>query len=146
MTYHPTAMVRPDAITRTGVIRPFNVVDEDPVNYARHEIDPFIKAIRSQGASVVKMDGGPLPTFQGGGLPTFQGGGLGGLGIISPEVIRTLSGGFGQDDTLEPSPVSYADFDAMRTKAEKARTQRWVFGAVGVALGVGAMFAASRLF
>lgn len=119
-------MVRPDEIIRTGSIQPFNVVSQNPVTAARHEIDPFIQSIRSQGSSIVTLNGG------------------GGLGIINPEVIRTISG-LGQD-TLDPSPVPYADFYAVREQADKYKTHRFIFGAVGVLAGVLGTYAAVKLF
>ena len=70
--------IRPDEVIRSGIIQPFSVRSMDPVAFARHEIDPFINAIRPHGPmSPVTIDGS--------------------LGIVSPEVIRSLSG-FGQEN------------------------------------------------
>jgi hypothetical protein len=54
--YHPHMMIRPDGIVRSGIIQPFSVRSMDPVQFARHEIDPFINAIRPGAAQY--MDGG----------------------------------------------------------------------------------------
>ena len=82
--------IRPDEVIRSGIVQPFSVRSMDPVAFARHEIDPFINAIRPHGPmSPVTMDGA--------------------LGIVSPEVIRSLSGGFGQDASVE-AQVGKAQF------------------------------------
>ena len=95
MAHAYAELVRPDNITRSGIIQPFNVVSQSPVRFARDEIQPFIQAIRPQG-SMYRQGG---VTLQG-GLPnaqlTFEGGPF---GIVSPEVIRTL----GQEEpTMSP--------------------------------------------
>lgn len=123
-------LVRPDEIIRSGSIQPFNVVSQNPVTYARHEIDPFINAIRPQGSSIVTIDGA---------------GRGGGLGIVNPEVIRTISG-LGSDDVLQPSPVPYDDFYAMREQADKYKTHRLIFGAVGLLAGVLGTWAVTKAF
>lgn len=104
MNLHPYEMVRPDNITRSGIIQPFSVRAMDPVQYARAEINPFINAIRPQGATI------------NGGL---------GLGIVSPEVIRSL----GQASTPEM---------AEQIRQQEARRTRIKAGVVGAALGVAA--------
>ncbi len=80
-TLHPPMTIRPDEVIRSGIIQPFSVRSMDPVTFARHEIDPFINAIR------------PMCPQSGG--VTIDG--ASGLGIVSPEVIRSLSG-FGQEN------------------------------------------------
>jgi len=60
-TLHPSMTIRPDEIMRSGSVQPFSVRSMDPVQFARHEIDPFIKAIRPQGSVYdpnVQLDGG----------------------------------------------------------------------------------------
>lgn len=69
---HPPMTIRPDEITRSGTIQPFGVRVTSPVDFARHEINPFINAIRPSGSNMVATIDGP------------------GLGIVSPEVIRSL--------------------------------------------------------
>lgn len=74
-------LVRPDNITRSGIIQPFNVVSQSPVTYARREINPFINAVRSQASQYsagISIDGASGVRFQRG------------LGIVSPEVVRSL--------------------------------------------------------
>lgn len=79
---HPPMTIRPDEVIRSGIVQPFSVRSMDPVAFARAEINPFINAIRPGGphSGGVTMDGS--------------------LGIVSPEVIRSLSG-FGQDASVE---------------------------------------------
>jgi len=48
---------RPDAVTRTGVPAPYGIRFVDPVEVARHTIDPFILGIRPMGPTVA-----PRPT------------------------------------------------------------------------------------
>jgi hypothetical protein len=114
---------------RSGIIQPFNVVSQNPVAYARQEINPFIKAIRPTGSGIVTMDGG--------------------LGIVNPEVIRTISGlgdeAMPSPGELQPSPVPYADYYAMREKADKYSTHRWMFLAGGLIAGLVGGWAASKL-
>jgi hypothetical protein len=50
--YHPAMTIRPDDIVRSGIIQPFTVRGMDPVQFARHEIDPFINAIRPEGGTL----------------------------------------------------------------------------------------------
>ncbi len=56
---HPPMSIRPDEVIRSGIIQPFGVRSVDPVTFARHEIDPFIQAIRPGGPNSggVTMDG-----------------------------------------------------------------------------------------
>jgi len=110
-------LVRPDDIYKTGVIQPFNVVSQSPVAFARKEIDPFIQAIRPEGTTYV-----PSGTYDG-------------LGIVSPEVIRTLgcsAGGCGRS-------FGTAEEDAAKAAA-KFKNQRWYYGVGGLVLGVAAGF------
>jgi hypothetical protein len=73
---HPPMTIRPDEITRSGIIQPFGVRHTDPVAFARHEIDPFINAVRASGSNIVATIDGP------------------GLGLVSPVAVRSL----GQDE------------------------------------------------
>lgn len=82
MMYAQPELVRPDNITRSGIVQPFNVVSQSPVAYARAEINPFIRAIRPQGSMYTGIQ------LQGASGVTFEGGGP--LGIVSPEVIRSF--------------------------------------------------------
>lgn len=43
---------RPDAVERTGVIEPYDVQRYNPVDVARHTIDPFIQGVRAPGPAV----------------------------------------------------------------------------------------------
>ena len=88
--------IRPDDIYRTGVIQPFNVVSQSPVTYAREEVAPWIEAVRPEGSLIQE----------------------GNLGLVSPEVLRTLSGfgHFGQEDV----------------------TTKWYFAAAALAVGLAA--------
>ncbi len=56
---HPTMTIRPDDVIRSGIIQPFGVRATNPVAFARHEIDPFIQAIRPMASQYapVRMDG-----------------------------------------------------------------------------------------
>jgi hypothetical protein len=55
---HPPMTIRPDEITRSGIIQPFGVRHTDPVAFARHEIDPFINAVRASGSNIVAEGNG----------------------------------------------------------------------------------------
>lgn len=50
-------VVRPDSITRSGIVQPYGVRAESPVNYARGQIDAFVNAVRDTGSQMVNMDG-----------------------------------------------------------------------------------------
>ena len=120
-------MIRPDEVTRSGIIQPYNVVTQSPVTAARHEIDPFIQAIRPQG-SLIHQD------------QSLQGPWGGGFGIVSPEVLRTL-GALGQDDALPNEAVELLRLRAMQAALEEERKkigrQRWYWALGAAVLGVG---------
>ncbi len=119
-------LYRPDEVIRTGVIQPFNVVSQSPVKFARHEIDPFIRALRPEGSMIhsggVTIDGAAAaPVVQ---IVGAAGGGFGsGLGIYTPEVIRTLS-------QAEPDYSMH----------------RWYFAAGALVVGLVGGYFASKLF
>ena len=46
---HPTMTIRPDEVMRSGIWQPFSVRSMNPVDFAQHEIDPFLQAIRPVG-------------------------------------------------------------------------------------------------
>ena len=112
MLYQMT--IRPDDIYRTGVIQPFNVVSQSPVSYARQEIAPFVEALRPEGSLIAE----------------------GNLGIVSPEVLRTLSSaGLGQESIVKQIATK---------QIAELETQRWYFGVGGVVLGLAAGFALGK--
>jgi hypothetical protein len=86
---HPAMTIRPDDITRSGIIQPFGVRATDPVAFARHEIDPFIQAIRPTG-----MNAAGVHILNGGGIGGFDGAMIqgGGLGIVTAEPRTALQG------------------------------------------------------
>lgn len=45
---------RPDMVTRTSVIEPYDIQQVDPVEVARHTIDPFIYGVRAPGPAVAE--------------------------------------------------------------------------------------------
>jgi hypothetical protein len=108
---HPVMTIRPDDVIRSGIIQPFGVRATSPVAFARHEIDPFISAIRPTGM-----------TATGAHLLGSRG-----LGIVGPEVLRTL----GQQTPEE--------------RVKSLETQRWMFGAGGVVLGLLSGWLLSRM-
>ncbi len=108
--------VRPDDIYRTGVVQPFNVVSQSPVRFARNEVVPFINAVRPGSVSV------------------SSGGNASSLGIVSPEVLRTLGCAGGTCGALG------------QTAEEKYKAQRWYFGVGGVVLGALAAWAVGRMW
>ncbi len=118
-------MIRPDEVTRSGIIQPYNVVTQNPVTVARHEIDPFINAIRPQG-SLVHQDQQLQGPF--------------GFGIVSPEVLRTL-GALSQD----PVPQEVGELlrlqqaqAALEEERKKIGRERWYWAAGAAVLGIGA--------
>lgn len=118
-------MIRPDEVTRSGIIQPYNVVTQNPVTVARHEIDPFIRAIRPQG-SLVHQDQQLQGPF--------------GFGIVSPEVLRTLG-------ALEPEPAIPPEMTellrlqqaqaALEEERKKIGRERWYWAAGAAVLGIG---------
>jgi hypothetical protein len=60
--------LRADAITRTGVIEPYYIRELNPVNVARHVIDPFLESVRGIGPAVA----GPSTTVQATRTPAFN--------------------------------------------------------------------------
>ncbi|KKK60721.1 hypothetical protein LCGC14_3021540 [marine sediment metagenome] len=119
-------MIRPDEVTRSGIIQPYNVVTQSPVTAARHEIDPFIRAIRPQGSLVLQDQQlqGPF-----------------GFGIVSPEVLRTL-GALGQEDAVPPEMTELLRLQqaaaAIEEERKKIGRQRWYWAAGAAVLGIGA--------
>lgn len=63
---HPVMTIRPDEVVRSGIIQPFGVRATSPVAFARHEIDPFIRAIRPMASEYepAHMDGFGAVTVQ----------------------------------------------------------------------------------
>lgn len=58
-SFYPPMTIRPDEVIRSGIVQPFSVRSMDPVAFSRHEVDPFISAIRPGGphSGGVHMDG-----------------------------------------------------------------------------------------
>lgn len=48
---------RPDRVYDTGVIQPFPIQNQNPVEMARHTIDPFIGDVRGRGPAVAGWPG-----------------------------------------------------------------------------------------
>lgn len=112
-------MMRPMDIYRTGVTEPYPVEGESLVTMARNVIPRYVQAIRPEGSLI-------HPTALS--APPVQIVGNEGFGIVSPEVLRTLS------------PSGIAGFGQEETEAEKYKTQRWYFAAGSVALGLATGF------
>jgi hypothetical protein len=81
-----STITRPDQVIRSGIIEPYNIMQESPVTQARLDLNPFLRAVGDRGGV------SPL-----------------GLGLVTPQVIRTLSGDTG--------------------------SSKWLYGAGGVLLG-----------
>lgn len=73
---YPKMIVRPDDVIRSGIIQPFGVRATDPVAYARHEINPFVSAIRPHGteAGGVTMVSGSLGITTAENMPLYGNG------------------------------------------------------------------------
>ncbi len=123
-----TMQIRPDEVVRSGIIQPFNVVTQSPVTYARQEINPFIQAVRPQG-SMVRQD--------------MQLQGPGGLGIVSPEVLRTL-GALNQEANENEVPPEITEVlrlqqaqAALEEERKKIGRQRWYWALGAAVVGIG---------
>ncbi len=117
--------IRPDDIVRSGIIQPFGVRATSPVAFARHEIDPFIRAIRPMGpqAGGVTLDGAlgittisPMPLAGVGA----------GLGAISAQPAAMLG-------MVQANPMPLAGYG----QAASSTTEKIMY--VGGGLLVGAL-------
>lgn len=87
---YPKMITRPDDVVRSGIIQPFGVRATDPVAYARHEINPFIDAIRPQGTNAggVTMVSGSLGITTAENMPLYGNG----LPIEAGKIKLALAG------------------------------------------------------
>ena len=65
--------VRPDRVTKTGVIAPYPIRQNDPVALARNVLGPFIRGIRGSGPVYQNPQPGTMAgaMLQGGGHPQY---------------------------------------------------------------------------
>lgn len=115
---HPAMTVRPDDIVRSGIIQPFGVRATSPVAFARHEIDPFIRAIRPMGpeAGGVTMDGAL-------GITTVANMPRVGFGAYSAQRAPLLG-------MVQANPMPLAGFGLTET------TKKYLFAGGGLAVGL----------
>jgi hypothetical protein len=116
---HPAMTIRPDDIIRSGIVQPFGVRATSPVAFARHEIDPFIRAIRPMGpeAGGVTMDGAL-------GITTVANMPRVGFGAYSAQRMPLLG-------MVQANPMPLAGFGALSES-----TKQYLFAGGGLAVGL----------